>query len=442
MLKEKKLVFQKRALVEYLILLFMVFITNIALLTSDNPTVHVLFFWMTTIVAIFICRFDITHPYFWFTAAYTLYSTAYPLIFIMGYPLEVRYTEENLLYSFLGMAILLFILGINSTDQNYISLNKDNRYKINFHSKKIISLIIILLCLVLFASLIYVASSSYTHKNDMLGDRNIFFISGVYATRFLTVFVSLYVLLFIKSYKKNTAFLVLLTTVLIVSFSMFTGDRDAMYRFLIVLLLSLFIVGKINKKHIIILIPTGILFMVLSRYLKYFFVDGSINTNLTDQNLLYNFLTSDFHAAGQNLQVLINNPWTRGFHDLTLIVEDFLSAILPSSFFFNVGTWFNNIFYPNSYSRAFTLVGEGYVIAGGLGVIVVFSILGLTIKFLFNQAQNNVYWLVIYLYSIPTIISSFRSTLSIIYKDVARVAFLSMVIYQITKYILKKLNNN
>lgn len=66
---------------------------------------------------------------------------------------------------------------------------------------------------------------------------------------------------------------------------------------------------------------------------------------------------------------------------------------------------------------------------GIVGIIAIFLILGIGIKFLYIKTTENVYWLVLYIYSIPTIISAFRSTLGTVYTGLTRIALLSILIH-------------
>jgi len=406
-------------------------------LIFENPIIHVLGFWLCVIAAIFIAKLDITHPILWFSCSFGLYSTGYSLIYILGYATISGYSKENILLPLIALSVVLLVVGVKKYDSRLYFESENYTLMSSNSNKQITEFILTILLFALIISVVVLFRTPFNHKNEMLAERNIFFIVGAYSTRLLTFYTCFYLLLFIDKDRKKTKLFILSSGVLIILFSLFTGERDAMFRFLIILVVSLFITKKIRKKMLMILIPIGMFGLIVGRYFKYYFVSGITNTSIEGQSFIYNFLTSDFHAAGENLQILINNSWTKSLHGFSLIAVDFISPFFPGGFSVNVGNWFNNTFYPGSYSRAFTLVGEGYVIGGTLGIITLFIILGFGIKLLYKKSAKNIYWLVVYIYSIPTIITAFRSTLGTVTIALTRIALLSIAIHYIARLLIR-----
>ena len=419
----------KKNLFRYYILLNTIFLSFTIIIFSEKPIFHVIGFWLSVFVAIIISRFNIMHPLFWFSGSFALYSTAYSLLYILGYPIKSGYSKENILLSLIALSIVLLVVGVKEYDSALCFKNKNHFFSRS--NKQSIDFILIILLIILIICVVILSKISFNHKNDLLAGRNVFFILGVYCTRFISFFCCLYLVMLNNTDRKKTKFFILAFGLFIILFSLFTGERDAMFRFFIIIILSFFVTKQLSKKILIILIPFGMLILILSRYFKYYFVRGIINNSLKEQSFIYNFLTSDFSAAGENLQILINNSWTKSLHGFYLIIVDFISPFVPGRLIMNVGEWFNSTFYPGSYSRAFTLLGEGYVIGGILGIIVIFLILGFVIKFLYRKSMKNVYWLAAYIYSIPTIISAFRSTLGTITVALTRIVLFSIFILNI-----------
>jgi oligosaccharide repeat unit polymerase len=418
----------KKDLLNYVMLLFFISASFSIIFLYDNPISHILALWLPAIIAIFITRFEITHPLVWFSSSFALYSTAYALLYILGYS-NTGYNKENILLPLVGLTIVFLIIGVKRPSSPRFHEKKNYNLLGNKNSKKVMEFILLVLLIILSVCVVVLFITPFESKTDLLVNGNIFFTIGVYCTRFISFFCCFYMLLFIEIDKKKAKLIIFSSAILVVFFSLFTGERDTMFRFFVILIMTLFILRKISKKSIISLIPLGAIFLIASRYFKYYFVRGELKESLEEENIIYSFLTADFHAAGENLQVLLNNPWTESIHGYSLIAIDFISPFLPGGLFMNVGVWFNDVFYPNSYSRAFTLVGQGYVIGGILGIIVVFLILGLGIKYIYSQITKNIYWLVIYIYSIPTVISAFRSTLGTVFTGVTRIALFSIAIH-------------
>ena len=140
------------------------------------------------------------------------------------------------------------------------------------------------------------------------------------------------------------------------------------------------------------MIPIIIVLIPLSSSYKYYFLTGS--ASVTNNNIIYAFLSGEFESATRNLQALINNSSsTLGVKGLGQIVRDVV-AVFNSSIESST-SWFNNTFYPTSKTQyGFTLVGEGYIIAGALGVVLVFAIIGIIIRIMYKKAYNNMYLLI------------------------------------------------
>jgi len=427
----------KKDLFRYCLLLITIAVSFLMVLISENPTIHVLGFWLSVGAGVLITKLDLTHPLFWFSSSFGLYSTGYSLIYILGYPANSGYSKENTLLALVALSVVVLVVGVKKYDSyNFFESRNYNLMSRN-GNKQITEFILIVLLLVLLISVAILFRTPFNHKNEMLAGRNIFFVLGAYSARFLTLYISFYLLLFIDKDRRKTKFFMIFSGFAVILFSLFTGERDAMFRFLIVIIVSLFTAKKISKRMLMILVPIGMFALIVGRYFKYYFVSGITNTSIKSQSFIYNFLTSDFHAAGENLQILINNTWTESYHGFSLILIDLISPFIPGGYFENVGTWFNDTFYPGSYSRAFTLLGEGYVIGGTLGIIALFIILGVGIKILYKNSTKNIYWLVLYIYSIPTIITSFRSTLGTITIAIIRIALLSIAIHYIARVLIR-----
>src|SRR5699024_7090870 len=248
--------------------------------------------------------------------------------------------------------------------------------------------------ILLFTNL-YIYITPFNHKNDLAGQNFIFSIA-VYSSRVLCVFSSLYLLKF-SGKDKKTSVLILSSLILITILSLLTGDRDAMLRYIVVLIVTLFIMEKISRKMIILMIPIGTVFLIGTVYIKYYFVNGALKEDLANRDFIHNFLNSDFSAAGSNFQLLLNNSWTEGYFGFKLIFNDIIQGIVPFVSKGNVGVWFNDTFHYNSYSRAFTLVGEGYVVGGIYGVIILFLLLSFIIRYLYKMLIGCLYIFILFL---------------------------------------------
>lgn len=418
-----------------ILLIVVVFSFSIIVLTKSIYG-QIIAYWLVIFTSSSLAKFNIMHPWVWFSFSFGLYSSSYSLLQALNYSSINGYTRENTLYSLLALGTVLFF-----TDVNVNNSVMKSKYRLQKQEIKILEYILMFLFLTMIIVSMIARNQSFSHKNELLSDRNKFFIIGVYASRFITFFTIIYFVT-IEKIQKREVYLLTFISLSTIMFSLLTAERDIMLRFILSLILVLFSRKILLKKHFIFLIPIGVVFLIAGRYFKYFFLTGVVNEKIADESFVYNFLTSDFNAAGENFQILLNNPWTKSSKGFQYFIYDFLTPFLPGRLFPNMGNWFNNTFYPNSYSRAFTILGQGYVMGGIIGIIGVFLILSLIIRYLYNKSNFNSIWLSIYIYSIPTIITSFRSTLSSLTVALVRIIGISLVAFYILRLLLKSNEKN
>ena len=83
--------------------------------------------------------------------------------------------------------------------------------------------------------------------------------------------------------------------------------------------------------------------------------------------------------------------------------------------------WFNKTYFSeNRAGQGFSLVAEGYINFGFLGIILVFVLVGLLIKFIYQRSSKNIYYFSFYVVSIPVFMYSIRADLTNILSPIIR----------------------
>ncbi|MFL2131693.1 O-antigen polymerase [Ruoffia sp. FAM 20858] len=405
---------------------------------SNNELYHVLSIWIIVIITILVSKFDLLHPYFWFTSFFALYSTAYTIILIQGFQTNIGYTSDNSLLTILALATIIVIIGPPKNSTTYIQSNKtieisSNDSKIN---RDLLQKILIVLIVILIACVIVISQIGIQKKSELVSNRYFSFRLATYLVRYITLYVSLYIVSSTKNIKLGS--IVIFSGISVLLFTLFTAERDGIFRFILVVVASLFATKRISRKTLPLVIGISGVAVVILSYLKYFFVSGQVRTGFNDNGLIYNFLNSDFAAAGENMQVLLNNPWTNSYFNYSIILNDLLAPFTFVFKSFNVGSWFNDTFYYGSYSRAFTLLGQGYVIGGYIGVILLFIVVSTIVKVLYKRSGINFYWLTTYIYMIATVASSFRGNLSSIIETLIRIPFVGLLGFFMLRLLIVK----
>lgn len=407
---------------------------------SNNPVYHVASLWSLVIISIFISKFDILHPYFWCTGFCALYTSAYTIILIQGFETNIGYTYENTLLSIIALATIMITVGPEKVQVNEINFKEISKLEISDINinRNLLKGIIALLVIILLICIIIISKLGIQNKSELISNKYISFRLATYLVRYITLYTGLYMV--ISGKKMKLGFIVIFSGIVVLLFSLFTAERDGIFRFILVTIASLFATKRINRKTLPLVLCVSVISVVILSYLKYFFVSGEVRTGYEVNGIIYNFLNSDFATVGANLQVLLNTPWTNSYMDYSLILTDLFAPFTLFLNSFNVSSWFNDTFYYGNSSRAFTLLGQGYIIGGYPGVIVLFIVVSLIIKVLYKKSKINEYWLTIYIYAIATVASSFRGNLSSIVSTIIRVPLIGLLGYIIIKKFIIIIN--
>ena len=290
--------------------------------------------------------------------------------------------------------------------------------------------IILLFCFLVVICSLILNLRGYTSKVYMKEANDLFYRVGVHLVRFLTMFLLIHLCYIYENKKNNAVPITILTGIVLLLFSLFTGERDVIFRFAFIFMLLLFAFQKVKRRHIFLFIPIGVVFMIGSVYLKYYFTSGVLNEDFIEEgNVLTQFLSTDFSAAGRNLQYLLINNWTEASQGWQLLFTETITPLFPSGIFLNPDRWFNTQVHNGNYTGyAFTLVGTGYIICGYLGVIAIFIIIGILARCLYRRSLKDLYNMAFYLFMISTIIFSFRQSLSTVFSGMIKVGFVSIIL--------------
>lgn len=399
---------------------------------SNSLYLHILSLLMVCVTAIILVNGELMHPYFWFSAFFGLYSCAYPLMLAMGITAGIGYTKSTMLYQLLALITALLIIGPDNPREDNSLIQ--NNYNINLGVLN--KIIYILLIALIICGALFVYQSGFSGKDDIYNSGNKFLIIIFRLPLILTMLYTLSVMISYSKYGKFPVKQTIITLIALVLITLFSGERDFIFRFLMVNIFVLWFIRKVRIQHLIAMVPVLALLLPLSSTYKYYFLTGT--ASITNNNIIYSFLSGEFESAARNMQKLINNSsYTMGVKGLKQIGLDLLSVF--DSSIKSPTAWFNNTYYPTSKTQyGFTLVGEGYIIAGTIGIVLVFVIVGLIIRLMYKKAYNNIYSLAAYIYFITIIIYSIRADLSTVYAALIKQVFMVLFILRIMEKLSKR----
>lgn len=418
--------------VKYLMLISFILLSGILVLFSSDPVYQIYGMVLLCIGAIIISGFDLIHPYFWYSTIFTLYSISYPILYINEK--NTLYGLSNQLMIMQWLALVVFLIIVTPTKVS--RLTTLNFRRVSLLNKRLYQFLSILIVL----SVINITRSGFSTKLDIYESGNII---NIIAFRAVLLLIILYIYRLTEKFLFNNQIdtgLIIKTGIVIMLMVIFSGERDILFRYVVITGLILYYFKIIKNIHLPLLIPVAVIAMPLTHVYKYYFLDGTTRVSSLDANtnIFFEFLSGEFVTASRNLQVLINNSsMTEGLYNGYTILNATLRTLFLDTDF-SLISWYNDTFFPQltKTGYGFTLVGEGYVNWGYWGIVIVISIFGLFIKLLYKKSNKNIYYFTIYIYTIPIYMYSIRADLTNIFSPFVKQLLFSMLLIYIFNRIM------
>lgn len=422
----------KSMIIKYVVITATFMLSLLAIYVSDEIYVHIGSIVLLGAVAVTQVKFDLLHPYFWFSGFFCLYSIAYPLMRANGYG-SVSYTKEVMVLQLVALFTLLVVV----TPESHLKLEQIDTTKFQDGIGILNKLIYALLLAVLALATFYVIRGGFGGKSEIYASGNPIL---TFAFRCPLILTLVYAMSVVSNYIKQRKLPVkemLISTVALLLITLFSGERDFVFRFLLVNIFILWLFRLLKLKHLFVLVPLLILLIPLSHVYKYYFVGGGMHGQGSD-SLLYSLLSGEFESASRNLQILINDgAQTNGMMGFFLLLKEIASSVIPG--IQSTQSWFNERYFPGrSVQYGFSLVGDGYLMGGIPGIILVFVLIGLLIRWFYRNSTKNLYWLASYFYFATVIIYSIRGDFSTILAAIVKQIGLVVLILYIAKRMSKR----
>lgn len=425
------IVIDKRDFYKEIVLIIVAVLACFIICLNSSIIWHISAMVFVSFVAMLLVGFDLMHPYVWFTGFFCLYSIGYPLMVLIGYGTRIEYTKESMLLQLLALIVFLLVTTPHKNDK----VDQVELTTLSFDLGLLNRIIYILLIVLVLLGGALVIKNGFSGKADVYETGGIFLKMIFRTPLILSMFYAISV---ITSFARNGKFplsQMLITMSALLFITLFSGERDFIFRFVILNVFIMWFLKALKLKHLFILGPIAMIGIVLSSNYKYYFLTGNISRS--NGGFLHSLIAGEFESASRNLQELINNAsYTKGVKGFRQIAFDVMGSVYSG--YESTTSWFTNTFYPNSVTQyGFTLVGEGYVIAGVFGIIVLFLIVGLITKWFYMNASNSNYKLAAYMYFITVVIYSIRADLSTILAGIVKQIYLVLLILYIAENLSK-----
>lgn len=425
----------KKHQISYFILFFSITSSASLLLLSRSIFLDVLSMVLLVTLSVAIVRFDLSHPYVWFGPIYTLYSIAHPILIILGEAYDETYTKELMCLQWTGLVIFLLVI----SPKRYSYENIRNIRLNTFSSGYIYKFSLVFLLIFILALM----TGSYSGKKDIYDSGSVLILVGFRVVLLFLIAYAIELISRIQAKNKSSLKITLITFMVTFLIFLFSGERDLVLRFLVITIFIYYIFSNQKKrKRFLIVLPFLMLILPLLRKMKYLGM-GKGFTDTSSESFIASFLKSDFIAASKNLQILVSDPYSEnlfnGFTFITDIIRSLKMDGLFSQYSFSVIEWFNhNYFASDRAGQGFTLIGEGYVNFGIIGVILIMLIVSYMVKTLYFFSIKYLYGFFIYVLSIPIFMYSIRADLSNILSPLFTQVFMSILIIKLVDHILKR----
>jgi O-antigen polysaccharide polymerase Wzy len=404
---------------------------------GEEPSLWILGLGVLTGVLFALGRFSLLHPYTWYCPLFFLYSISVPILVWLGVRQDLESVKHAVSMEWLALATFSLVIG----PQIRTFTCPDRGFAFDLKTTAWITLLASCAVSGLYLDHIW--------RNDLSSKYAIALSDSVF-TRLDSSF-SIYALAFsvllAASLKKGVfpGWLVLFSLGWNTFAFLICGERDFVFR---ILWISLFLVDSLYRPlprwglagfaiGAIALVP------ILQDMKNLLLLSDGPPVVAPETSMISRVLLDEFLTGSENLQTYLQERSDGPFFFGETLLWDIKRAVLPGAIFPTERyptRWFNETFYPDVLAlgggRGFTLVGEGYMNFGAVGVILWFLLLGCFVKYLYVRATESLAWLAVYVVSMPLIVFIIRADFSHLISQFGKHILLPMVLLYTGQHVL------
>lgn len=376
----------------------------------------------------FLVRMDVKNPIFIWTLVFSLYQIAYPVLNNLGI-IVYEYCPLNEYYYILSWLATCFFVIFYGSFNNVRYDRKNITTEMNVVFLRMLYWFLVALCLV---SSITIVKDGFQSKYDLAQSMNVLLNIGNMAYTALIILPVFFVLS--KNISRREKVIIATSTFFFLLVGVFTyGERSYVFNYLLMMMILYFTFRKISLHKVLIIAFCFVLFFSFSPALKMLFANehySTINDGSND-SIMISFLNSDFSSAGFNFNYVLNHDDAFALNGKSF----FYDVLSPLDGVFNLKKHSSTRWYTDKYwnkrrtGLGFSLIAEGYVNFGFLGIIFQMFIIARLIKFFYLRSNRNCYYYVLYIGLIALAMYSCRQSLgSVVSPLIKYYAFMCLMV--------------
>ncbi len=405
------------------------------ILASPHTADWVLGLSLLTGTALVLAKFDLFHPYTWYAPFFFLYSASVPILVWCELKEDIGDLQQTVFLEWIALATFLIIVGPTGK----LLAGPFQRLP----RLKVMAWILLILSMVVSAAyLVHIWQNNLTSKYEIA-------LSSSILSRLdpaFSVYALAYAVLLSIGFQQRMVLWGLILGSLAWNGLAFllSGERDLVFRILwITVFLFHGLYRPISHWLLACIAVAAIALVPILGDLKNALLSETESTVIVNA-LALRVLNDEFLTGSENLQFYLRNAGFEPFYLGETLLWDLNRALLPG-FIYPEGPdpqrHFNMTFFPEVVEqgggRGFTLVGEGYMNFGAMGVVLWFVLLGLFVRYLYEKSTRSGMWFIVYVLSMPLIIYVIRADFSNLIAQCAKHILIPMLLLHIGQQVFQ-----
>lgn len=409
---------------------------------SIVPIVAIIYLYVIVVVGV-NCKNGAADPRVFPLSFMAVYFTFFPLRAYFFGAGNLPYDEAVLIESLRLQFLAIFVFVVVS---NIFVPNAKQKIESSFRSasyKNTTSEQVLFVCVLPFVivPVVMMFNSGASSKREIIE----FFSLAKFISDFGLLLIT--VLVFFRAARVGRLFYLDVGVLLYVLFCLFyvllTGERDILFKVIFGFLIIYFDQRRSFSFPKMIGIFGSLIFVVpVSQYFKGVLLSGSVTFDRVGWDLI---LYSEFMSASRNFYSLLVFDAQQ---DFAFLIRDIMRAFVPSVLVGDTGvqssvSWFENVFRPEhgfegTSGWGFTIVGFGYIVGGGVGIVIIMTFYAWLLAALYNYRWASLYWYSFYILALAAFVYVLRADLANLLSMLFKISGLCVLIIYSSHGLLKK----